>query len=72
MAVGTNPLQPPNRPSEPGSPNSTQGIEAAYKAHAEGYKKLLANSVSIETPDKALDEAFQWAVVSIEQLRAIA
>src|ERR1035437_7793932 len=45
------------------------GIAATYLAHAESYKKLLANSVSIETPDKALDEAFQWAVVSIEQLK---
>jgi glycogen debranching enzyme len=40
-----------------------------YKAKDESYKKLLANSVSIETPDKALNEAFQWAVVSIEQLK---
>ncbi|HWE85824.1 MAG TPA: hypothetical protein VG267_12840 [Terracidiphilus sp.] len=47
-----------------------QGIAATYAAHAESYKKLLANSVSIDTPDKSLDEAFQWAVVSIEQLKA--
>ncbi len=45
-------------------------IAADYKTHADGYRKLLANSVSIETPDKSLNEAFQWAVVSIEQLRA--
>ncbi len=45
-------------------------IAALYKAHADGYAKLLANSTSISTPDKALNEAFQWAVVSIEQLRA--
>ena len=41
-----------------------------YKAHDDAYKKLLATSISIETPDKALNEAFQWAVVSIEQLKA--
>jgi glycogen debranching enzyme len=46
------------------------GIPELYQAHADSYKKLLANSVTIETPDKALDEAFQWAVVSIEQLKA--
>jgi glycogen debranching enzyme len=46
------------------------GIPELYKAHAESYKRLLANSVAIETPDKALNEAFQWAVVSIEQLKA--
>ena len=48
------------------------GIAAAYQAHDESYKKLLANSVQIDTPDKALDEAFQWAEISIEQLKAIA
>jgi glycogen debranching enzyme len=47
-----------------------EGIAAAYQAHDESYRALLADSVSIETPDKALDEAFQWAVVSIEQLKA--
>ncbi|HEY1902416.1 MAG TPA: hypothetical protein VGG56_08315 [Terracidiphilus sp.] len=46
------------------------GIATSYQAHSDGYKKLLANSTMIETPDKALNEAFQWAVVSIEQLRA--
>ncbi|MGA2537131.1 MAG: hypothetical protein ABSF53_14035 [Terracidiphilus sp.] len=46
-----------------------QEIPAAYSAHAERYKALLADSVSISTPDKALDEAFQWALVSIEQLK---
>ncbi len=45
-------------------------IESLYKAHADSYKKLLANSTSISTPDKALNEAFQWAVISIEQLKA--
>ena len=35
----------------------------------DSYKNLLAHAVSISTPDKSLDEAFQWAVVSIEQLR---
>jgi glycogen debranching enzyme len=46
------------------------GIAASYMAHADSYKKLLSDSVSIETPDKSLDDAFQWAVVSIEQLKA--
>jgi hypothetical protein len=45
-------------------------ITGAYKAHAERYIRLIASSTSIATPDKALNEAFQWAVVSIEQLRA--
>jgi glycogen debranching enzyme len=45
------------------------GIVAAYQAHAAAFKKMLADSVSIETPDKTLDEAFKWAVISIEQLK---
>jgi glycogen debranching enzyme len=44
------------------------GIAASYQAHAERSKKLLANATTIETPDRALNEAFQWAAVSIEQL----
>ncbi len=46
------------------------GIPDLYKEHADAYKKLLASATSIETPDKELNEAFQWAVVSIEQLKA--
>jgi glycogen debranching enzyme len=45
-------------------------IPELYRAHADAYKKLLASTTSIETPDKDLNEAFQWAVVSIEQLKA--
>jgi glycogen debranching enzyme len=41
-----------------------------YAAHAEAWRTLLDKSVSIDTPDKQLNEAFQWAVVSIEQLKA--
>jgi glycogen debranching enzyme len=51
-----------------------QDLEAslpeAYKAHAAQYAKLESDSTSIQTPDKALNEAFQWGVVSIEQLKA--
>ncbi len=72
MAVGTNTAAATDQALGEKLAQLNQGIEAGYKAHAESYKKLLASSISIETPDKALDEAFQWAVVSIEQLRAIA
>ena len=44
-------------------------IPALYAAHAESYKNLLAHATSIETPDQTLNEAFQWAVLSIEQLK---
>ena len=49
-----------------------QGIAASYNAHEESYTKLLASSTSIHTPDKTLNQAFQWAAVAIEQLRAVA
>lgn len=45
-------------------------IADLYKSHSDKYKKTLENSVSIETPDQKLNDAFQWAVVSIEQLKA--
>ena len=44
-------------------------IPELYKTHEESYKKLLADSVSIKTPDKNLNEAFEWGVISIEQLK---
>jgi glycogen debranching enzyme len=47
-------------------------IPAHYKAHLDSYRKLLAESTSIKTPDEVLDEAFQWAVVAIEQLKTTA
>jgi glycogen debranching enzyme len=70
MAVGSTPATATNAALGESLAKLDAGIAASYEAHAERYKKLLANSVSIETPDKALNEAFQWAVVSIEQLRA--
>ncbi len=47
-----------------------ESIPDLYRAHADAYKKMLASTTSIATPDKNLNEAFQWAVVSIEQLKA--
>jgi glycogen debranching enzyme len=70
MAVGDSPATATNAALGAALAQLNTGIAASYQAHAESWKKLLANSVSIETPDKALNEAFQWAVVSIEQLRA--
>jgi glycogen debranching enzyme len=44
-------------------------IPALYQAHSASWKKLLAAATSIDTPDQALNAAFQWAVISIEQLK---
>jgi glycogen debranching enzyme len=70
MAVGTSASTATSAALGTTMAQLSSGIPELYKAHAESYKQLLANSVAIETPDKALDEAFQWAVVSIEQLKA--
>jgi glycogen debranching enzyme len=70
MAIGTTPAATRNSALGLALSELNTGIEAQYKAHAESYKKLLANSTTIETPDKTLNEAFQWATISIEQLRA--
>ncbi len=70
MAVGTSASTATNASLGETMAQLSAGIPDLYKAHAESYKQLLANSVAIETPDKALNEAFQWAVVSIEQLKA--
>ena len=69
MAVGMNKESATNAALGATLQRLNDSIPALYKAHADSYKKLLANSVSIETPDKTLNEAFQWAVISIEQLK---
>lgn len=70
MAVGTNSAAATNTALGATLAQLNANMAASYQAHAERYKSLLAHSTSIETPDKALNEAFQWAVVSIEQLKA--
>jgi glycogen debranching enzyme len=70
MAIGTNPAAARNPALGTTLAQLNTGIATSYQAHAERYKKLLASSTTIETPDKALNEAFQWATISIEQLRA--
>ena len=70
MAVGTNPTAATDAALGATLAQLNAGIAASYQAHAESYKRLLAGSTSIETPDEALNEAFRWAVVSIEQLKA--
>jgi glycogen debranching enzyme len=70
MAVGTNPAQANPHALGGTLEKLNENLAAIYQAHSESYKELLANSVSIDTPDSSLNEAFQWAVVSIEQLKA--
>ncbi len=70
MAVGMNKARATNAALSTTLTQLNAEISDLYKSHSETYQKLLANSVSIETPDKALNEAFLWAEISIEQLKA--
>jgi glycogen debranching enzyme len=70
MAVATNPAAATRSALGATLAQLNAAIATSYQVHAERYKKLLASSTTIDTPDKALNEAFQWAVISIEQLRA--
>ena len=44
-------------------------IRPMYEDNYAYYQSLLNSSMSIETPDAKLNEAFSWAKVSIDQLR---
>jgi glycogen debranching enzyme len=69
MAAGMNPTAATNTALGATLAQLNTSIPALYETHADAFKKLLANSVSIETPDTVLNQAFQWAIVSIEQLK---
>ena len=69
MAAGINPASATNAALTAALVHLSAQIPALYAAHAESWKALLAHSTSIATPDQALNEAFQWALISIEQLK---
>jgi len=70
MAVGMSPAAATTQALGAALVQLNSSIASQYEAEEESYRKLLAGSASIDTPDLALNEAFTWAVVSIEQLRA--
>src|ERR1035437_3108428 len=57
MAVGTNAAAANSTALGAALEKLNAGIAATYKTHDESYKKLLANSVSIDTPVKALNRS---------------
>jgi glycogen debranching enzyme len=69
MAVGLTPAHAETPALAASLAELNAGIAAAYQAHAASYRQLMAGMTTIETPDKALNDAFQWATVSIEQLK---
>ena len=45
-------------------------LEKIYGSHAEAYARMEKELTAIHTPDAALNDAFSWAAISIEQLKA--
>ena len=70
MAAGMNPAAATSAALGKTLAQLNAQIPALYSAHAAAWKKFLDHAVTIETPDKSLNEAFQWAEISIEQLKA--
>ena len=70
MAAGMNPAAATSAALGKTLAQLNAQIPALYAAHAAAWKKFLDSAVTIETPDKSLNEAFQWAEISIEQLKA--
>ena len=46
-----------------------RSLRELYEDTGAYYRSFLSEHVTIQTPDKAFDEAFAWAQVSIEQLK---
>jgi glycogen debranching enzyme len=69
MAAGISPATATNAALAATLAQLNTAVPSLYQSHAESWKNLLARSTSIETPDQNLNEAFQWAVLSIEQLK---
>ncbi len=72
MAVGSTEKDATDEALERSLDRLDVAIPTLYAHHTESYSKLLNSSTSIETPDKHLNAAFQWGVVSIEQLKTLA
>jgi glycogen debranching enzyme len=45
-------------------------LPQTYSAHAARYVRMMEELTAIQTPDTGLNDAFSWAVISIEQLKA--
>ena len=70
MAVGTTQKSSSREALGKALSQLNASIPALYTQHAASYKTLFSESTSIQTPDNALNEAFQWGIASIEQLKA--
>ncbi len=69
MAVGSTPETATAKALTQAILDLNSRISALYNANVDEYARLQAESTSIATPDRALDEAFKWAIIAIEQLK---
>ena len=70
MAVAQTPETATNAALEATLAKLDESLPALYAAHAAKYAKLEQSLTSISTPDAPFNDAFTWAAISIEQLRA--
>jgi glycogen debranching enzyme len=70
MAVGETAATATNAALESRLAELNASLPALYTAHAAQYAKWQQDLTSISTPDAAFNDAFTWAAISIEQLRA--
>lgn len=47
-----------------------ESLPKIYAKHADAYVQMEAEASTVRTPDAGFDEAFSWAAISIEQLKA--
>ena len=70
MAVGTTAETATNAALQAKLERLNTLLPQTYSAHSARYARMMQELTTIRTPDAGLDEAFFWAVISIEQLRA--
>jgi glycogen debranching enzyme len=70
MAVGTTTETASNAVLQAKLERLNAKLPQIYSDHSARYARMMQEMTAIRTPDGGLDEAFSWAVVSIEQLRA--
>ena len=70
MAVGQSSASASSAALENTLAKLSETLPALYAAHTAQYAKWQHELTSISTPDAAFNDAFTWAAISIEQLRA--
>ena len=70
MAAGTTTEAATNAALETKLNHLNATLQQIYSAHAKRYVQMEEDLTAIQTPDAGFNDAFSWAAVSIEQLRA--